>query len=285
MRIMFHACRNGTTWAGGRVNRWSILVLTPMITGVAVFIGNESIAQGDTKTSAMQFEWRTEGPAAQCGRSCRNWVSAVGLVTDRTARDFEIFANDNLVRGATLVLDSEGGSVLAAMALGRAIRRLDMTTTVGKTIAIPETFGKDVRATLSPRARCESMCAFILLGGARRHVPPEARILVHQIWLGSKSKRALESSYSAEEISRVQRDVGSLARYTVEMGGGIELIEAALRVPPWEPMHELSVEEIRRTRLATIDRLHDDLTPTGSVTTTGQSNTPAPPARPRRAGN
>src|SRR5712671_4990266 len=137
--------------------------------------------------------------------------------------------------------------------------------------------------------------AFLLLGGARRHVPQEARVLVHQIWLGSKSKRALESSYSAEEISRVQRDVGSLARYTVEMGGGIELIEAALRVPPWEPMHELSGEEIRRMRLATIDWLFDDQTPTGSVTT-GQSTaptpttlpppaTPAPPVRARRAGN
>jgi hypothetical protein len=127
------------------------------------------------------------------------------------------------------------------------------------------------------------MCAFILLGGTRRHVPQEARVLVHQIWLGSKSRRALESSYSAEEISRVERDIGSLARYTVEMGGGIELVEAALRVPPWEPMHELSGEEIRRMRLVTIDRLFDDLVPTGSVTT-GQS-TSLPPVRARRAGN
>jgi len=250
-----------------------------------------SIAQSDSKASTMQFEWRTEGSAAQCGRSCRIWVSAVGLVTDRTARDFELFATDNAVRGATLVLDSEGGSVLAAMSLGRAIRRLDMTTTVGKTLVLPEGAGREPRTMLSPRARCESMCAFILLGGTRRYVPPEARVLVHQIWLGSKSKRALESSYSAEEISRVQRDVGSLARYTVEMGGGIELIEAALRVPPWEPMHELSGEELRRMRLATIDRLFEEQMPTGSVTT-GQSNsppplapTPPPPVRARRAGN
>jgi len=271
------------------------LVLALISTSAPFHLAGHSFAQGDSKPSTMQFEWRTEGPAAQCGRSCRTWVSAVGLVTDRTARDFEIFATDSLVRGATLVLDSEGGSVLAAMALGRAIRRLDMTTTVGRTLVLPEGNGKEPRTTLSSRARCESMCAFILLGGARRHVPQEARVLVHQIWLGSKSKRALESSYSAEEISRVQRDVGSLARYTVEMGGGIELIEAALRVPPWEPMHELSGEEIRRMRLATIDWLFDDQTPTGSVTT-GQSTAPtpttlpppatlAPPVRARRAGN
>ena len=267
------------------MNRYLTLAVTLSLTGVAIFSLDRSVAQGDTKPSTMQFEWRTEGPATQCGRTCRTWVSAVGLVTDRTARDFEVFATENAVRGATLVLESEGGSVLAAMALGRAIRRLDMTTTVGKTLVLPEPGGKEQRTSLSPRARCESMCAFILLGGVRRHVPQEARILVHQIWLGSKSKRALESSYSAEEISRVQRDVGSLARYTVEMGGGIELIEAALRVPPWEPMHELSGEEIRRMRLTTTDRLFDELTTTGSVVTNPSAPVAAPVVRARRAGN
>src|SRR5438105_3893667 len=75
---------------------------------------------------AMRFEWRVQGPATQCGNACRRWIAAVGVVTDHTARDFETFARNNDVRGATLVLDSEGGSVLAAMALGRAIRKLDI---------------------------------------------------------------------------------------------------------------------------------------------------------------
>jgi hypothetical protein len=284
------ACVNlGRSGTGGSVTKCLNLAIALAAFCVVLPLGGASIAQGDVKPASMQFEWRTEGPASQCGRSCRAWVSAVGLVTDRTARDFEIFANDNAIRGATLVLDSEGGSVLGAMALGRAIRRLDITTTVGKTIVASDAASKEMRSSLSPRARCESMCAFILLGGARRHVPVEARVLVHQIWLGSKSKRALESSYSAEEISRVQRDVGSLARYTIEMGGAIELIEAALRVPPWEPMHELSGEEIRRMRLTTVDRIFDDQIATGSVTT-GQSiqstTVLAPsPLRARRAGN
>ena len=39
--------------------------------------------------------------------------------------------------GARLVLDSEGGSVLSAMALGRAIRNFEMTTTVGRTTLLP----------------------------------------------------------------------------------------------------------------------------------------------------
>src|SRR5947209_262329 len=80
---------------------------------------DRGLAAKDDSESAMRFEWRVEGPVGQCGNSCRRWISAVGVVTDHTARDFERFAKNNDVRGATLVLDSEGGSVLAAMALGR----------------------------------------------------------------------------------------------------------------------------------------------------------------------
>jgi hypothetical protein len=224
---------------------------------LAAFAADRPAVKSDSKPAPMRFEWRMEGPAADCGTLCRVWISAIGAITEATVRDFEQFATDNNVRGATLVLDSEGGSVLSALALGRAIRRFEMTTTVGKTAALPAIDDNAARATLSPKANCESMCAFILLGGTRRYVPPEAHVLVHQIWLGSKSKRALESSYSAEELDLVQRDIGKLARYTIEMGGGIELLETALRVPPWQPMYVLSAEEVRRLRLATVDQLFE----------------------------
>ena len=154
------------------------------------------------------------------------------------------------------MLDSEGGSVLAALALGRAIRQFDMTTTIGKTILLPSNDG--LRAELSPDAACESMCAFLLLGGTRRYVPPEARVLVHMIWLGDKSKFAQEESYTADELGLVQRDIGSIARYTVEMGGAIELLETALRVPPWKPLYALAADEVRSMRLTTVDSLPEE---------------------------
>jgi hypothetical protein len=146
--------------------------------------------------------------------------------------------------------------VIGALALGRVIRRFDMTTTVGRTIPLSSDDGQP-RARLSPKANCESMCAFLLLAGNRRYVPPQAHVLVHQIWLGNKAKRALESRYSAQELSIVERDIGSLARYTVEMGGGLDLLETALGVPPWEPMHRLSADEMRRMRVTTVDRLFE----------------------------
>jgi hypothetical protein len=205
----------------------------------------------------MRFEWRGDKPADLCGKTCRSWISAVGPVTDRTLRDFETFQGQRDVRGATLVLDSEGGSVVDTIALGRVLRRLAITTSVGKTVLGTAADGS-VTAVLSPAASCESMCAFVLLGGVRRYVPPEARILVHQIWLAKKRVRSETASYTADEIVLVERDIGSLAGYTIEMGGGIELLEAALRVPPWQPLYQLSGEEIARMRLNNVDQLFDE---------------------------
>ncbi len=235
-----------------------------------------SPAQPDSGGSApMRFEWRHEGPASGCDPRCRVWISAVGYITADTPREFETFARDPRVRGAVLVLDSDGGSVLGTLALGRAIRSLDMTTTIGRTTPLPTADGRR-RAMLSPNGNCESMCAFLLLAGTRRYVPPQAQVLVHQIWLGKKRKTALESNYSAEELNIVQRDIGRLALYTIEMGGAVELLETALRIPPWEPLYRLSDDELRRMRLTTLEVLFDREVPkkdapvTSSLATVGQ---------------
>ena len=222
---------------------------------VAKALGPQAaVALPDPRSQPMTFAWRREGPASECGSHCRTWISAVGAITADTPRDFEIFAQDSRVRGATLVLDSEGGSVLGALALGRALRRLDMTTTVGRSVALPAEPGEEHRSRLLPDAYCESMCGFALLGGARRYVPPEAQVLVHQIWLGDRRSDAVAASYSAEDLVLVQRDIGRLAQYTVEMGGDIDLLETALRIPPWEPMRALSRDELARMRLSTVEQ-------------------------------
>ncbi len=207
------------------------------------------VAESDPSRSApMQFSLRQD--AANCGTTCKTWISATGMIRADTARDFERFAAKNNLRGSTIVLNSEGGSVHGAIALGRAIRKLDMTTTVGRTVD-----GKsDPRvASIVPRADCESMCAFVLLAGAKRIVPSEARVRVHQIWLGDRRDDAAAASYSAEDLVLVQRDIGKLAQYTIEMGGSVELLEVSLRIPPWEPMRILSRDEMRRMRLDNSD--------------------------------
>lgn len=210
-----------------------------------------SAASSDLRALPMQFELRLEGPLESCRPNCRTWISATGAITADTPRDFESFVKSRNVRGATLVLDSDGGSVLGALALGRIVRKLGMTTTVGKTVDLPTAGNGERRAQIAPQAFCESMCAFVLLAGVERHVPAEARVLVHQIWLGDRRDDPTAANYSAEDLVLVQRDIGKLAQYTIEMGGGIDLLETALKIPPWEPMRLLSREELRAMKIVT----------------------------------
>src|SRR5262249_46106262 len=118
----------------------------------------------------MRFEWMREGPAEKCGNHCREWISASGAIVDGTVQDFDAFARTRDLRGATIVLDSPGGNVVQGLALGREFRRLEITTSVGKSLKLALSNGEQ-RAILSPRANCNSMCVFLLLGGAQRHVP------------------------------------------------------------------------------------------------------------------
>jgi hypothetical protein len=69
-----------------------------------------------------------------------------------------------------------------------------------------------------------------------------------------------------------------LARYTIEMGGDIEFLETALRIPPWEPLYRLSRDEVRRMGLNNIDHLFED--EGRNVPTTSALMTPAPATLP-----
>jgi hypothetical protein len=247
--------------------RAQIVLIFGMALSALAAVDPNAAAAADRRSQLMQFELLREGPAEACGSSCGAWVSAIGVITADTPHAFERFAKEHDVRGAVIALDSRGGSVHDALLLGRAIRRLEMITTVGKTIDLPSQSDGVKRAMLSPWTACESMCAFVLLAGIERHVPIEAQVLVHDIWPGNRRDDPTEATYSADELARVQRDVAQLARYTVEMGGTFALLETALKVPPWEPMRQLSREELRAMKMATIaDR------PSETVITTALTN-------------
>ncbi|WP_439407410.1 hypothetical protein ACNJX9_39315 [Bradyrhizobium sp. DASA03076] len=195
----------------------------------------------------MKFSW------VACQPNCRGWISAVGMVTEETPSDFDAFALDRRLEGETVVLDSGGGSVNDAIALGRRFRALEMFTTVGVSVLSPSALGE--RAHVSPEASCESMCVFLLLSGKARSVPKQAHVRVHQIWMGDRADNAQAASYSAYDLMIVERDIGRLAKYTFDMGGAGDLLSLSLNVPPWEDLHELSREELRATNLITTDKV------------------------------
>jgi hypothetical protein len=221
----------------------------------------QPIRPESTERPAMRFEWVREG--GECRDRCRAWISASGRITESTPADFEAFIQGLDLRGATVALESGGGLVEGGLALGRAFRRLGLSTTVGRTVWLPTPANGERRATLSPRAVCASMCAFAILGGVRRHVPDEARVLVHQIWPSKLREDAVAANYTAGNMVRIQRELGQIARYTSEMGADIELFEIAMRIPPWENLRPLSAAELRRLRV------HNTDTPFGGTTAEG----------------
>ena len=199
----------------------------------------------------MKFAWY-DARSGACEPDCNGWIGAVGVITNDTLVKFEAFARERNLANATVILDSSGGSVLDAIALGRRWRDLGLKTAVGMVIERASVNGAAARDVL-PDAYCESMCVFLLLSGRTRYIPVGAHVRVHQIWMGDRAEDARAATYSAQDLMIVERDIGRLAKYTFDMGGTGDLLSIALSVPPWEPLHELSASELRLTNLITED--------------------------------
>ena len=218
----------------------------------SVTASSASAAVLEERKLPMRFTW------IACEPDCRGWVTAVGVVTGDTPRDFDEFAKTRDLNGATVVLDSSGGSVNDAITIGRRWRKLGLRTTVGTSIELQASSGVMKPAVL-PQAYCESMCVFLLLAGNTRYVPDEAHVRVHQIWMGDRADDPKAASYTAQDLMIVQRDVGRLAKYTIEMGGSGDLLALSMSVPPWEDLHRLTADELKQGNLVTTSRLDDVL--------------------------
>ena len=238
---------------------------------LAALVGALPAKAGD-RTLPMRFELRRQGPAESCGIACKTYIAASGAITADSARDFIRAVQGRDLSDAILVLDSDGGSVLGAIALGREVRKLRLAATVGRVVDLKgDVVGRaaaidiakdnakdtakdnaernaDIAAVVSPRADCESMCAFVLLGGVQRTVPPEARVMVHQIWLGDRRDDPTAATYSAEDLVLVQRDIGRLAQFTAEMGASIDLLDSAMGAAAYDDAQRTSPHPARHRR-------------------------------------
>ena len=229
---------------------WALLGAAALcigLPGAVAVLGGSAHAAGtlEERKLPMHFNW------VACQPDCRGWVSAVGIVTADSPREFDEFARGRELNGATIVLDSSGGSVNDSITLGRRWRALGALTTVG--ISVWDHTAQGDRARIVPEAYCESMCVFLLLSGKTRYVPEAAHVRVHQIWMGDRADDPRAASYTAQDMMIVERDIGRLAKYTFDMGGAGELLLLSLNVPPWEDLHELSPAELRLTNLVTTD--------------------------------
>ncbi|WP_305971209.1 MULTISPECIES: hypothetical protein [unclassified Mameliella] len=195
------------------------------------------LATGALSASAepMRFESRwSGGNCIGCG-----WTSAEGEITDETPDAFRAYLRENGV-GYSLRLDSPGGNLGAAIALGRLFREEGIRTTVGRSGPMPDMpqYDQGVEG-----GTCESACVFALLGGSIR-VAEGGELGVHQFH--SPDGRNIPTAAT-------QQIMGQLVLYLIEMGISAELLTLSSRIPG-DKMHFLTQEEIVRLGISTDSR-------------------------------
>lgn len=158
----------------------------------------------------------TPGPCGASGQPCPAVVTLSGAIEpgdDETLR--YALAGANLPRradgqsGITLQLDSPGGDVQTAMAIGRIVREARATTSV-------------------PQAsRCASACVLILGAGVVR-APILGTVVIHRPFFGGLSP-GLSSSHVQQRYRDMRRRIDD---YAFEMNLPNALIELMFSVPP-----------------------------------------------------
>lgn len=150
-----------------------------------------------------------------------------GQIAGGDADRFASWLDQNRPDATRISLDSSGGSVADALAIGRTIRAGGYETAV------------------EDGSVCLSACPYILAGGVSRQATEGAVVGVHQHFFG---KNTLLPAFMA--VRDVQRAQASVMDYLDEMGIDLRLMSFALRTPP-EEIHVLDTERMREFNLTT----------------------------------
>jgi len=129
-----------------------------------------------------------------CEPLCPEWISAEGRIMPNTAGTLAALLKNADYRKLPILINSGGGSIESAVAMGRTIRKYQMTTAVGKTFIFgcPEAdrltnkckldaITKTYNGMAMPiEAYCASACPLMLLGGTVRVIEPYALVGLHE---------------------------------------------------------------------------------------------------------
>jgi hypothetical protein len=122
-----------------------------------------------------------------CEPKCAEWISAEGDIVLATAEQLRKIVNSLNGRKLPILIHSPGGGLInQAMNMGFLIRARGLDVAIARTVFDPceSTSGGCKQGTWSgplgepesKSASCNTTCIFVLAGGVRRFVGPEARI-------------------------------------------------------------------------------------------------------------
>ncbi|RYE11031.1 MAG: hypothetical protein EOP22_02370 [Hyphomicrobiales bacterium] len=133
-----------------------------------------------------------------------------------------------------VVLNSPGGSVTDALAMGKLIREQGFATVV------------------EAGGLCASSCPLVFAGGKERLATAASAIAVHQIYAAAPSDASLTSRLEAagNAMSDAQHMTAEISRYMISMGIDAEVWLRALETPP-DRLSYFSADDLTRLKLAT----------------------------------
>jgi hypothetical protein len=178
------------------------------------------------------MDFRLSLPCRRHDRTCVRVVYGVGDITPQTPAAFRAFlAAQPHVRERTvgLVLNSQGGNLMAGLELGQAIRDAGWSTLTGLTYQAAD--GSRVMAV------CYSACAWAFAGGVERVMYTDGALGVHRFY------GAAEAQITADQAEAwSQKTTATINLYLDHMGVSRYLQDLA-SLTPSEQMRYLTRDE------------------------------------------
>ena len=247
--------------------------------------------------------------AASCGTDCPEWLALTGVIGLETPARLSAALARLGRRNVPVLVDSPGGGVEPAMAMGRVIRSRGMTVAVAGTslddcaaadraCAARQRAGERTGFVAGGVAACASACVLVLAAGTQRSVGDHSYVGVHQMIVRQTLTRVMNFFRIMRrmvdghpvEISRTLIGTRPLSSHEVRkaapetlysevdrylLGLGIaDSIMPLMRSAPPNGIHWMTPAEVAETRIAT------DTTDARTIVERTAGSRPAGPARP-----
>ena len=259
-----------------------MLLALPVVAGLAGPAAAFTPAEGKMPMTVTLV--RSDAPG--CGDGCAEWLALTGVIGPGTPALFSAALARLGRKSVPVLVDSPGGAVQAAMAMGRAIRSRGLTVAVAGT-ALDDCAAADSACAARRRAgerpgfvaggvaACASACVLILAAGTERSVGDHSYVGVHQMVVHQTLTRVMNYfrimrrmvNGRPVEVSRTlietrpisSRQVQKAAPETMYsevdrylLGLGIaESIMPLMRSAPPSGIHWMTPAELASTRIAT----------------------------------
>jgi hypothetical protein len=213
-----------------------------------------------------------------CEPQCPQWIAAQGKIVGDTPKRFRKVLSQLGDRKLQIFIDSPGGSVDSAKAVGRLIRAKGLDVVVSKTELLPcapdaacrktAKSGGEVHGLVRSRlSRCVAACVFILAGGVRRFVGPGTAVGLTQVLITSRTYQVRTNRSTGETHKELlfeatdgadKSTYAQIRKYYTEMGIS-EYIMTLVQAAPSNTVRWLMPFDLQRTGLATDSTTGEEL--------------------------